>query len=108
MRLSLALALVVLLAPATRAQTVDAAIIGSVRDSANVGLANTNVTAKNLETGVEWTVHTTSTGRFAFLQLPLGGPYTLTMRRIGYRSETRSGYQLTLGRRVVIDVVMGR
>ena len=39
---------------------------------------------------------------------PLGGPYTLTARHLGFRVETRSGYQLTLGSRVVVDIVLGR
>jgi hypothetical protein len=89
------------------AQTVDASILGSVHDSAGAALANATVTAKNLATGVEWTVTTTSTGRFALLQLPLGGPYTVTARRIGSRPQSRSGYELVLGSRVVVDLVLG-
>src|SRR5262245_1506278 len=88
------------------AQTVDASILGSVRDSAGAPLANATVTAKNMATGVEWTVTTTSTGRFALLQLPLGGPYTVTARRIGSRPQSRSGYELSLGTRVVVDLVL--
>ena len=56
------------------AQTVDASILGVVRDSAGGGMSGVTVTAKNASTGVEWSVSTTSTGRFALLQLPLGGP----------------------------------
>src|SRR5215510_9071207 len=89
------------------AQTVDASVLGSVRDSAGTPLSNATVTAKNTATGVEWTVTTTSTGRFALLQLPLGGPYTVTARRIGSRPESRSGYELSLGSRVVVDLVLG-
>lgn len=106
--------LVVLLATAAisariaAAQTVDASILGSVHDSVGAALANATVTAKNMATGVEWTVTTTSTGRFALLQLPLGGPYTVTARRIGSRPQSRSGYELTLGSRVVVDLVLGR
>src|SRR5688500_11820043 len=75
------------------AQTVDASILGSVRDTAGTALTNAVVAARNTATGVEWTVTTTSTGRFAFLQLPLGGPYTITVRRIGFRPAMRSGYE---------------
>jgi len=95
------------LAEPARAQSVDAAILGSVRDSAGVGLAGVTVTARNAVTGVESTISTTAAGRFAFLQLPLGGPYTITARHIGYRPATRAGYELTLGTRVVIDIVLG-
>src|SRR5262249_21713287 len=71
-------------------------------------LAGVAVTARNTATGVQWTINTTETGRFSFLQLPLGGPYTITARRIGFRPETRSGYQLTLGSRVLVDIALGR
>jgi len=89
------------------AQTVDASILGSVRDSAGVGVGGASVTARNTITGVETTINTTPTGRFAFLQLPLGGPYTITVRHIGYRPATRAGYELTLGTRIVLDIVLG-
>ena len=91
-----------------RAQTVDASILGSVRDSAGATVASASVTAKNTSTGVEWSVVATTTGRFAFLQLPLGGPYTITVRRVGFRPESRSGYELSLGSRVLIDVTLHR
>src|SRR4051794_41056746 len=91
-----------------RAQTVDASILGSVKDSTGAGLAGVSVAAKNIATGVQWTVSTTSTGRFAFLQLPLGGPYTVTARRLGYAAASKSGYELSLGSRVLIDIVLRR
>jgi hypothetical protein len=90
------------------AQTVDASILGTVRDSGGAALSSIAVTAKNTATGVEWTVATTSTGRFAFLQLPLGGPYTVTARRLGYRPETKWGYELSLGSRFLVDIVLKR
>src|SRR5262245_28388193 len=77
------------MAQSSRAQTVDAAILGSIHDSAGVGLSGVAVTARNTATGVQWTINTTATGRFSFLQLPLGGPYTITARRIGFRPEVR-------------------
>ena len=95
------------LSTAARAQTVDASMLGSVRDSAGAALAGVTVTARNTMTGVQSTIETTAKGRFAFLQLPLGGPYTITARRLGYRPTTRSGYVLTLGTRVVVDIVLG-
>lgn len=97
-----------LVAMPARAQTVDASILGTVRDSAGVTLAGATVTATNEATGIVWTVTTTSTGRFSFLQLPLGGPYTISARHIGFRSDNRSGYQLALGSRVVLDLQLLR
>lgn len=100
------LLLVALLAGSASAQTVDAAILGSVRATDGAVVADASVSAKNIATGVEWSVRTTSTGRFAFLQLPLGGPYRLTARHVGFRSETRDGYLLTLGQRIVVDLAL--
>jgi hypothetical protein len=102
----LLLVLVLFVAASARAQTADASILGSVRDSAGRGLAGATVVARNGETGVQWSVTTSATGRFAFLQLPLGGPYIVTARRIGYRSESRSGYALSLGSRVIVDIAL--
>ena len=90
------------------AQTVDASIWGGVRDSAGNSITGAIVTARNVATGVEWTVTSTSSGRFALLQLPLGGPYTVTARQVGWRPQSRSGYLLTLGSRVVVDLVLAR
>ncbi len=86
-----------------RAQTTDAAILGRVTDSVGAPLANVSVIAKNTATGSEWTLSTNATGRFAVVQLPLGGPYTVTAKRLGYRPATQSGYDLTLGQRIVAD-----
>src|SRR5215831_174896 len=91
---------------AMSAQTVDASILGIVRDSTGAGMTGVTVTAKNTSTGVEWSVATTSTGRFALLQLPLGGPYAITARRIGFQPQTRSDYQLSFGSRVLVDFAL--
>src|SRR5262245_17703801 len=108
MRLAVASLLTLVVASRARAQTVDASILGAVRDSVGVAIAGATVTAKNEATGVVWTVTTTSTGRFSFLQLPLGGPYSVSARHVGFRAESRSGYQLALGSRVVLDLELTR
>lgn len=50
-----------------RAQTTDASLLGTVRDRAGATLAGVVVTARNVATGGQWTVSSSSTGRFAFL-----------------------------------------
>src|SRR5258705_13023958 len=79
------------------AQTTDAALLGTVRDSGGVALSGVAVTARNGSTGGQWAVAASSTGRFAFLQLPLGGPYTLTPPRVGSAPGRGSGYLLSPG-----------
>ena len=82
------------------AQTVDATIVGTVRDSAGMPLSNIAVTALNNATGLTWTIHS-SAGRFAFIQLPLGEPYTVSTKQIGFAPETREGYALSLSTRTL-------
>lgn len=88
------------------AQASDAAITGQVRDLNGRPLADVEVSARDESTGFRTTVTTNAAGRFALLQLPLGGPYALTIRRVGYRSAVRGGYALALGTRVRADVVL--
>src|SRR5258705_13357491 len=95
-------------APRLRAQTSDGAILGSVRDSAGAPVVAATITARNAATGGSSSMLTNSAGRFAFVQLPLGGPYAVTVRRIGFLPEERDGYVLTLGRRSVADFTLHR
>ncbi len=96
----------VLITPFARAQTTESSVLGTVRDSDGAPLAGVAVIASNVATGGRWSVTSSSTGRFAFLQLPLGGPYVVTARRIGYGTQTRPGHSLALGSRVVVDFVL--
>jgi hypothetical protein len=90
----------------TDAQTTDAAILGVVRDPTGRPLPGAAVTVRNAATGVRTLVTTTGDGRFAALQLPLGGPYAVTVRRVGYRPAERAGYRLDLGTRVTVNLTL--
>lgn len=86
------------------AQSTDASIAGTVRDSAGAPLAGVAVALRNAETGFETAGTTDARGRFGFVQLPLGGPYRITARRLGYRPAARDGYRLTMGARVELEL----
>lgn len=112
-RLARALALLVplvplLLLPPARAaaQATDAAIVGTVHDAAGAPLAAVTVTVRDATTGFRAAVATNAAGRFSAVQLPLGGPYTVTARRPGYRPAERSGYRLDFGTRVTLDLTL--
>ena len=87
-------------------QASDASIIGSVRTGSGEPLRGATLVVTNTATGGSWTLYTNAAGRFAFVHLPLGGPYTATVRAIGLVPETRSGYQLLLGQRTLLDFVL--
>lgn len=98
--------LTLLLAHPLAAQTTDAAIAGTVRDSAGAPLADVTLELRNRSTGFRTVVTTNGAGRFALLQLPLGGPYDLQARRVGFRPASRRGVQLGLGDRVAVELVL--
>ena len=80
--------------------------MGSVRDSVGRPMLGVTIAVKNIGTGRVWTQRSNATGRFAFVQLPLGGPYEVAARRIGLEPQSRTGYTLTLAQRSVVDFVL--
>lgn len=101
-----ALALLALCSVPASAQASDASIVGSTHDSAGAPVGGVTIRVQNSATGGVWMLTSNTSGRFAFVQLPLGGPYAVTARRLGFTPETRSGYVLTLGRRTVVDFTL--
>ncbi|MEQ1856697.1 MAG: carboxypeptidase regulatory-like domain-containing protein [Longimicrobiales bacterium] len=61
------------------------------------------VTVRHDATGFSAQALTSSAGRAAFNQLPLG-TYSVTVERIGLRTETRTEVELMLGGRVALDM----
>lgn len=79
------------------AQTTHATISGTVTDqSANV-LAGATVMVKNESTGFTTGTQTNAQGDFLFKQLPLGGPYTVSVSFIGYAENKQTGFVLHQG-----------
>src|SRR5215207_2207998 len=101
-------ALAVIVAPIGRvpAQGTDATISGRVLSPVGTPIANAVVTVRNTSTGFTSTSRSTAAGQYAFAQLPLGGPYEVGARRLGFEPVTKSGYHLTLGARVHVDFTL--
>ncbi len=100
------LSLLVVGAAPLLAQGTDASIQGIVRDSAGSVLADADVEARHLGTGFAASVRTDARGRFTLLQLPLGGPWRLTARRIGFRPAVRELAPLRLGGTVDVTIAL--
>jgi len=64
------------------------------------------VAVHNRSTGFSSTTRSNSAGQYVFAQLPLGGPYDVTARRVGFTPVTKSGYRLTLGARLGVDFTL--
>ncbi|MCA2984070.1 carboxypeptidase-like regulatory domain-containing protein, partial [Gemmatimonas sp.] len=88
---------------AAHAQGTDAAIRGYVTDTTGAAVANVLLEVRNISTGFLSTVRTTDRGRYLATQLPLGGPYRVTARAVGYRTVARDGILLNIGSSVTAD-----
>jgi Carboxypeptidase regulatory-like domain len=72
-----------------------ASIRGTVTDPSGAAVANANVTATNVGTGISAKVTTSSTGAFAFPQLPIGD-YKVTITAPSFKTFEAAGVHLDL------------
>jgi hypothetical protein len=90
----------------TQGQSAVTGIAGIVRDSLGAPLQRVVIEARHGETGYVARAVTSPAGRYALLGLPLGGPYVVRARRVGYDVASRAGVVLTIGARPAVDFVL--
>ena len=78
------------------AQETTSEIQGLVSDG-KAGLPGVNVVAIHLPTGTKYGTSTRIDGRYNLPNLKIGGPYTITVSFIGFKSETENDVTLLLG-----------
>jgi hypothetical protein len=88
------------------AQATEGFIQGRVTDRQGQPVAGATVTARNASTGYQQQRVTDARGRYSFPQLPLGGPYVVSARRLGFQVASRTGIVLNLGDRVPADFTL--
>ncbi|MCU0449582.1 MAG: carboxypeptidase-like regulatory domain-containing protein, partial [Bernardetiaceae bacterium] len=76
------------------AQSTNASIVGVVNDAKGQPLPGATVQVRNEATGFRTGTATQPDGRYQLRQLPLGGPYTVTVSMIGFAGQKREGLQL--------------
>jgi len=84
-------------------QATDASIVGVVKGTSDETLPGATITARNESTGFQTSTVSNVEGRFLMRQVPLGGPYSITVSYVGFTTQTRTGYQLNQGDRLAID-----
>src|SRR6266849_1204612 len=89
------LALLLLLAAVSSAQTFRGAIQGTVLDSSGAAVPAAQVTVTSIDTNLVRQVATDDDGNYAATELPLG-TYKVTASKTGFRSETAAGIQVTV------------
>ena len=104
-----ALALATGMASQAAAQGVtSAAIVGTVMAEGGAPVSGADVTLTKPATGEAHVVTTRSNGRYTVDNASAGGPYTLTVRAIGFQPIKVEGLNLTLGQRLSHDVQLTR
>lgn len=81
-----------------------AAIVGRVTDEDGRALADAEIIVANELTGAWTRTHSHADGSYVAPALEVGGPYAVTVRRLGSLRTTRRGILLSLGQRLRLDL----
>src|SRR5215472_908165 len=86
-------------------QETTSQMLGSVSDGKQ-GLSGATVTALHVPTGTKYTTTTRRDGRFNLDGLRVGGPYTLTVSYVGFKTETQDNIVTVLGQDFTSDFTL--
>ncbi len=79
---------------------------GRITDTNGDELPGATVVALHVPSGSRYGTVTRGDGRFNLTGLRVGGPYTVTVTYIGYRTDTREGLSLTLSQDLTVNVTL--
>jgi len=86
--------------------TTTGAISGLITDSAGNPAASARIEVANPATGFVVRGLTRDNGRYFIQSLEVGGPYTVSARRIGYEPVTRGNVIVSLGQTTNVDIAL--
>src|SRR5207247_133046 len=87
------------------AQEARATLLGRVTDPSDAVITAAKISAKNVETGVNFSSITNSTGDYVF-PLLVPGLYTITVEHPGFKTHTRTGVVVRVNDQVTVDVTL--
>ena len=87
-------------------QVTTSKIQGVVSDDTSAGLFGANVVVKHLPTGTVSGTITMESGRYSLQNLRIGGPYTITISYVGFKTIEYTDVYLNLGTAFDLDVIM--
>ena len=93
-------------APLTAQGISTAGLRGRVLDQDGTPVEAALITLVQTETGATRTAITSPDGRYTLRNLRPGGPYTMTVTRIGFGDQTREELELLLGRFINLDITL--
>ncbi len=85
------------------AQATNAFLNGTVQDASGETLIGATVILTNTSTGFTTATVSNTSGKFTIPQVPLGGPYDITVSYIGYADVRKSGYTINQGNVLTVD-----
>lgn len=85
------------------AQDNRAVISGIVTDETGMVVIGAAIQVKNESTGFNTGSITNENGEYTIKQLPLGGPYSITVTYVGYGDQKKTGYTLNQGDLLRLD-----
>ena len=88
------------------AQVTTSNIRGKVTDDQNLPLLGANIVATHTPTGTVYGAITNEDGRFNLLNLRVGGPYSLSISYIGFKTQEQTDVYLTLGKTFNVEALM--
>src|SRR5262249_30885733 len=98
-------ALVLILAPQTQAQTFRGTILGTVTDASGAAVGGATVTVKNDGTGLTRVVTTSSDGSYSVPELPIGA-YSVSVENGGFKKAVVTGVQVEVSSERRADVTL--
>lgn len=106
----LILGVLMLLVPAAtaafgQASSINGQILGTVTDATGAAVAGAKVTATNINTGLQQSAETESSGLYRFNLLPLG-QYDLTFEKAGFARLKQTGIEVNAGATVTRDAAL--
>jgi hypothetical protein len=84
------------------------AIAGTVVDAAGAAVQGATVKVTNSSTGFTSAATTRANGYYLIPSLEVGGPYTVSIRRIGFETQTRTNISVPLSQTVRVDFKMAQ
>jgi outer membrane receptor protein involved in Fe transport len=100
-----ALAVLLLLPLAARAQTIGGTVSGHVKTEAGSPLSGAKVDARNLATGITRSAAAEASGFYRLPELS-AGLYDLTVSAQGFATEVRSGIRIFIGQQSTLDFTL--
>ncbi len=105
-KLTLVIAGVLLWNTITFGQVTTSSIEGLVRDTDNEPLPGITVMAIHEPSGTQYGVATREDGRYNLPNVRVGGPYSITVSGVGFKTKTQEEIFLSLGQSTRLDFVL--